>query len=108
MFIFLRRSTADSNLDTPIYPISLVSPPNSEDTFRITGKHMPKNITSLFTPPSEGLSIGEEKTEKLRQNGLERMCQPVTYSPFLLYHDSKAAKPMPPSSLHCEKDEIKP
>jgi len=73
MFIFLKRSTADSNPDTPIYPTSPASPPNSEDTLGVTRKHLPEDIASLFTQPSEGPGIGEEKTERLRQDRSERM-----------------------------------
>ena len=96
MFIFLKRSTTDLNSDTLSHPTSPASPPNSEDTLGVRGKHLSEDISSLFTLLFEGLDIGEDKIERIRQDRLERMFQPGTLSPFRLSHDSKAAKSMSP------------
>jgi len=71
------------------------------------GEYLLEDIASLFTPSFKGPDIGEEKTERLTQDGSERMFQPETHSPFPLPLDSKVVKPTLLSSP-CEKDEKKP
>ena len=61
MFIFLKKNTANPDSDVPIHPASPVSPPNLEDTLRVTGEHLPENTAPLYTPPSEDADFGEEK-----------------------------------------------
>ena len=90
----LKKNTTDPDPDTQIHPANPASPLNSEDTIRVIGEHLPKDFASLFTPPFEGRNIGEEPTERLGQDGSERIFQPGTHYRFSFPHDSKTVKLM--------------
>ena len=74
-------------------------PLNSESVF--IGEHLLEDTASILMPLSKNPRIGEEKTRRF----LHKNEGPPMETPPYRSHDFKAARPTPPSSPHCEKDE---
>ena len=79
MFTFLKRKTADPGPDALIHLASPTLPPNSKDTLKVIGEHLPKDTALLLAPLSEDLGISEVKTKR---SGSERIFQPETPHPL--------------------------